>query len=124
MSFTRPYILLPVNRHKIKKIFIDNITRCQADNTYSILHLSNGDRIVVCKSISYFEELLSSYDFMRVSRSDLVNMQYLDEINMGKTCQILLSTNAVVFVSKKWLQALRLRLSERATELSSVYELS
>ncbi|MCB0665729.1 MAG: response regulator transcription factor [Saprospiraceae bacterium] len=58
---------------------IDEIVHCEADNNYTIFHLSGGKRFISSKTLKEYDDLLSEYDFLRVHQSYLVNPVYIKE---------------------------------------------
>lgn len=69
-------LALPLS-DKIEFVEVSNIIRCQADGNYTIFHLRNGEKLLISKTLKEYDELLSSFNFLRVHQSHLIN---LDEI--------------------------------------------
>jgi len=55
----------------------EDIIHCQADVNYTEIHLGKERKEVVTVNIGKVEELLQNYKFYRISRSHLINTQYL-----------------------------------------------
>jgi len=53
---------------------IRNILRCESSNNYTEFHLKNGNQVLISKPIKQYDELLGNYNFFRVHKSHLVNM--------------------------------------------------
>jgi two-component system LytT family response regulator len=71
---------------QVHVVNIEDIVRVEADGSYSSFFMSDGRRIVVTKSLKEFEESLLEYDFHRIHKSHLVNlnkMKYLDKADGG-----------------------------------------
>lgn len=62
---------------EIRYIALSEITRCEADNTYTHFFLSNGEKILVSKSLKEYADLLRPYGFLRTHQSHLVNPKYV-----------------------------------------------
>lgn len=60
-------------------IEMDNIVRLKADNNYTILYLSDGKEVIVSKTLKDFESVLADNYFIRVHRSDIINLIFLKE---------------------------------------------
>ncbi len=71
-------IALPA-QNAIKFVNIDNIVRCMADSNYTWFYLSDGSKILVCKCLKEYEELLEPCGFFRVHQSHLINIRYIME---------------------------------------------
>lgn len=63
----------------IKYITLRDIIYLEANNTYTTVFLSGGERIVASKPISKFEHILSSHWFFRIHKSHVVNIFHLKE---------------------------------------------
>ena len=62
------------DQNEIRYVLIENIICCKADNSYTSFYVSNEpEPIVVSKSISEYEQILSPYGFLRTHQSWLVN---------------------------------------------------
>jgi two-component system LytT family response regulator len=58
---------------EIRYVAVDDIVRCEADNSYTTFHLQNMDKIVVSKSIKEYADILKPLGFLRTHQSHLVN---------------------------------------------------
>lgn len=63
---------------------IDEILRCEADNTYTEITFTNKDKtLVVSKPIKEFEEILGSKGFIRIHKSHMININKIDNYKQG-----------------------------------------
>lgn len=62
---------------KIHLIDIQHITCCESYDNYTSIHTSDGDKIVVSRSLKEFDELLAVSGFYRVHKSFLINLAYI-----------------------------------------------
>jgi two-component system, LytTR family, response regulator len=53
------------------------IIRCESSNNYCTFILQNSERIMVCRPIYEYTEILEDYGFIRCHQSHLVNKQYI-----------------------------------------------
>ncbi|MFA6924152.1 MAG: LytTR family DNA-binding domain-containing protein [Bacteroidales bacterium] len=77
-----------------KNIFICNVNdtiRCESDQSYTTVFLKNGESVLISKSIKEFEEMLKDFDFIRVHRSHLVNINHINKINKSEGTYYLVS---------------------------------
>jgi len=58
-------------------IRIADIVRLEANRNYTFIFLENDKRILSSKNLMEFEAVLSTYDFLRVHKSHLVNAAYV-----------------------------------------------
>ncbi len=61
----------------IEFVKVNNIVYCQAENSYSTIHTSLNEAIVVTKTLKTLEELLPENMFLRIHKSYLVNRNYI-----------------------------------------------
>lgn len=60
---------------------ITDILYCKSDNSYTTFFISNGEKIMVSKSIKEYDDLLSGFQFIRPHQSYLVNMEAISRID-------------------------------------------
>jgi two-component system LytT family response regulator len=65
-----------------KMVFLrpDEIWWVEAANNYSIIHLADRRRVMLRESIGALEERLGSKDFVRISRSAIVRLEHVQEL--------------------------------------------
>jgi len=78
---------------------ITEILYAQADDNYSIIHLIDGKKHVVSKTLKFFDDLLSDSGFIRIHKSHLINSQEILEYKKGKTAQVKLRNNVWLDIS-------------------------
>ena len=91
-----------ISLHTLDKIIIvslENIVRCEADNNNTVFYLKEGRKIFVTKTLKYFADMLSSYEFLRVHQSHLVNMQCINAFIKSDGGYLLLKNKETVPVS-------------------------
>jgi len=86
------------------------IIRCEGDRNYTWFFLTNNRKHLSSKTIKEYEELLSNHDFLRIHKSHLVNMSFIDKY---------LNEGTVVLKDKIQLPVARLRKEEVKTVLHS-----
>ncbi|MGK9476309.1 LytR/AlgR family response regulator transcription factor [Melioribacter sp. OK-6-Me] len=65
--------------NKIVKVMVKSIVVIEADNIYSIITTSDGNKYNIRKSMSNWEEILPSH-FARVHRGVIINLNYVKQI--------------------------------------------
>lgn len=68
-------------QESIHLVQVDQIVRCQSDNSYTTVHLSDGRSIVVSRPIKEFEEELTEEQFIRTHQSHLVNLFFVERFD-------------------------------------------
>ena len=80
-------------------ININEIIRAEANDNYTNFFLTNGKKYLVSKTLKYFDELLTEFDFIRTHKSHLVNLQYITKYIKGKGGQVRMIDDSYVDVS-------------------------
>jgi len=52
---------------------VSDIVRCESDGNYTVIHLSNGSKVLISKTLKEYDELLTDYNFIRIHKSHLIN---------------------------------------------------
>ncbi len=84
-------------------IFIDTdkIIYCESDSNYTIVFLSNGEKVIVSKTLKDVEEILDGSDFFRIHASYLINMKHVTKFTRGDGGYVVMSNNQHITVSRK-----------------------
>jgi len=77
---------------------VSDIYFCKADDNYTEIYLEKK-KIVVSKTLKYFEEALQSYSFARIHKSYLVNVAEVIKYKKGKGGSVVLSNGKELSVS-------------------------
>jgi len=106
--------VLKDNRHnesfKFKKIALKSseglefyetkdILRCEADRAYCKFHLVNGKSILVSKSMSEYEDILTQSNFIKVHKSNIINLDHVKKYVRGKGGYLIMSDDSHVNVA-------------------------
>lgn len=77
---------------------VNEILYCKADDNYTEIYLENK-KILVSKTLKYFEEALSSFAFARIHKSYLVNVNEVVKYRKGKGGSVVISNGKELSVS-------------------------
>jgi len=80
-------------------IEFSNIIRCQAERAYCNFFLVDGRSILVSRPLKDFEATLEARGFIRVHKSNLVNLSHIRRYVKGKGGYLVLSDGSHVMVS-------------------------
>ncbi|SFH38333.1 LytR/AlgR family response regulator transcription factor [Pedobacter insulae] len=69
-------IALP-QHNEIRYVMINEILRCEADNTYTNFFLTSGDKILTSKPLKEYSDLLKPQGFLRTHQSHLINPSFV-----------------------------------------------
>ncbi|NNF34097.1 MAG: response regulator transcription factor [Saprospiraceae bacterium] len=81
-------------------ILLNDILYCESDGTYSILHFTNGHKMIISKPLLYLEEVLCDYHFFRVHNSFIINLDHVIKYSRGAGGEVTMKNGDVVRVSR------------------------
>jgi two-component system, LytTR family, response regulator len=93
-------IVLPTNE-EYHIVSPDEIIRCQSDNYYTNIFLTNGKTVLVSKTLKEYETLLSDSGFIRPHNSHLINIKYIKTFVRLEGGYIVMSDNKIIPVSRR-----------------------
>lgn len=79
----------------------EKIIYCESDSNYTIFFLTDGQKIIVSKTLKDVEEILEGTDFFRVHASYLINMKHVSKFTRGDGGYVVMSNNQHITVSRK-----------------------
>lgn len=84
-------------------IFMDTVefVRLEANNNYTIIHLSNNNKVLVARSLKEFEELLPPQQFSRIHNSHIVNHDHIRKYHRGRGGYIEMENGTMLEVSTR-----------------------
>ncbi|MBU2995184.1 LytTR family DNA-binding domain-containing protein [Cellulophaga baltica] len=77
---------------------VTSILYCKADDNYTEIYLADK-KIVVSKTLKYFEGILSDYSFARIHKSYVVNVNEVVKYVKGKGGSVIISSGKELLVS-------------------------
>ncbi len=77
---------------------VSDILFCKADDNYTEIYLENK-KILVSKTLKYFEDALSEFPFARIHKSYLVNVNEVTKYRKGKGGSVVVSNGKELLVS-------------------------
>lgn len=77
---------------------VADILYCKADDNYTEIYLENK-KILVSKTLKYFEEALTPFSFARIHKSYLVNVNEVVKYRKGKGGSVVVSNGKELLVS-------------------------
>ena len=79
---------------------VAEITLLTAESNYTCLHLTDGRKVLVCRTLRSMEAMLRPFvQFVRVHRSHIVNLYLAEKYIRGKGGQLVLQDGRSVSVS-------------------------
>ena len=87
-------------------ISIKDVIRCQSEKNYTYFYFKNRERVIVSKTLKEFDEILTDYGFLRIHRSHLVNLSYIDRFDKSEGGYLIMTDGSKVDVSHRKKDAL------------------
>jgi len=86
-------------QESVHVVELEEIIRCEADRNYTSFFLSGGKKILVSKTLKDYEILLSSFNFLRVQQSHLINLNFVDRYDKGNGGSVVMKDGSQVPLS-------------------------
>jgi len=100
-SGSKPHKIVLSTSEKIHIVEIDNIIRCESDNYYTRFIFTEGNPVLVSKTLKEHEELLADHNFIRPHKSHLVNIKYIKSFIKHDGGYIVMTDGSIVPVSRR-----------------------
>lgn len=104
-------IALP-QHNEIRYVAVNEILRCEADNTYTYFFLTNGDKILISKPLKEYSDLLKPHGFLRTHQSHLVNPSYVKSWLKEDGGVLLMNNGDKISVSKANRESIKFALGK------------
>ena len=95
---------------KIHLVPIQEIVYCEARRNYTDFFLINKKRITACVPLKEYEFMLDAQIFLRIHKSYIVNLDFIESYSRSDGGHVILSTNTILPVSDRKKQILMGRL--------------
>jgi len=106
-SFSCPYIILGAGKDK-EQVPLNQIIRLEAESNYTYIYLHNQRKLLAAKVLGAYELMLSPFGFVRVSRSQLVNKRYVQDVDSSG--EVVMMDQSKVGISRRRKKAVKLLL--------------
>jgi len=70
--------------HGFVLVDVDNIIRCEASGSYTVMYFRDGTSRTICRGLSEYETELCDYGFARIHHKHLINVKFVAEYRKGK----------------------------------------
>jgi len=91
----------------IHLIRYEEILYLNSDSNYTYVHLHDGKKLMVCRTLKSFTESLPNHQFIRVHQSYLVSINSIAKMNFNNHSSITLDNGIEISVSRKGKKKLR-----------------
>jgi two-component system LytT family response regulator len=91
---------------------IRDIIRFEAEDNYTHIMLKGGQKITASKTIKAYEDMLSPFNFYRVHKRHVINMNYMKKFVKGEGGYLVMEDDVRIEVSRRRRPAFMTRLRE------------
>jgi two-component system, LytTR family, response regulator len=96
----RPGKIALATKESIEFVFPEEIIVCSSDSNYTMIHLKDGRKKLISRTLKDFEDLLSEYSFFRAHHSHLVNLRHVREFIRADGGYLIMANNMQLPVSR------------------------
>jgi len=82
-------------------IKVSDIIRCESDGNYTIFYINNQQKILISKTLKEYEKLLKDYNFIRIHKSHLINIDAIERFEKRDTGIVYMSDGSKISVSHR-----------------------
>lgn len=86
-------------QENVHLVEMQNITFCESDGCYTVIHTTGGEKILISKILREFDDMLSESGFYRVHKSYLINLSHIIRFEKQEGGYIILTSGEKVPVS-------------------------
>ncbi|WP_062057582.1 LytR/AlgR family response regulator transcription factor [Aquimarina longa] len=97
-----PYKISITDAKEVHVIAPSKILYCSSNRNYTIFTLDNEKEIVISKNLKHFENKLKHYDFLRIHKSYLINLNHVDYIIKEEGGAVIMDNSKSLPVSKNY----------------------
>lgn len=80
---------------------IRDIVRFEAEDNYTHIFMTNGERITASKTIKSYEDLLAPFNFYRVHKRHVINLNYMRKFVKGDGGYLIMDDEIKIEVSRR-----------------------
>lgn len=89
------------------KVCPSSILFIRGEGNYSNIFLNDGRKVLSCRTLKFYENLLQEFGFIRPSKSALINPTSISSIDLKTAKVIKLTNDANISISRRQVRPLR-----------------
>ncbi len=91
-------IVLPL-MEGFEVVKIEDIIACTANGNFTDFQIKGKSKMMICRTLKFYENLLSDSGFLRVHKSYLINLEHVEKYRRGKGGEIMMSDESIIPLS-------------------------
>lgn len=89
------------DRDGIHIVKLSDIVRFQSERNYTWVHLSDGSKQLMVKTLKHYDDLLSEHGFFRIHRSHLIHRSFVQRIDKSQGGRVILNDGTALPISER-----------------------
>lgn len=89
---------------------VKDIVRMEGDGNYTRIFFQKGEPLYISRTLKEFEELLTEYQFERIHKSHLINLNYVNKYYKNDGGKVQMTDGTFIIVSSRKKERLMARL--------------
>lgn len=85
----------------VRFISVESILYCSADGNYTRFFFVDGSNCLVCRNMKYYEDILPQSLFIRIHRSFIINIHYVEKYIKGEIPSIVMANGFQIEISRR-----------------------
>lgn len=89
------------SQDRIRVVNLNEVLRCESNGSYTLFFMSDGEQLLVTKTLKEYDQLLENQGFLRAHQSHLVNIDFIKEFNKSDGGFLVLKDKTEIPVSSR-----------------------
>lgn len=100
-NFSKDHQLVILTNRNKKQIIVRDVVMLEGDSNYTYFHLKCGKKILLSKTMKEYCELFEQNDFVRITKSYLINLNYLKEVERMGELTVIMQSGQRIEISRR-----------------------
>jgi DNA-binding LytR/AlgR family response regulator len=100
-NFAKSFQPVLYTDRKKKQIFVRDVVMLEGEGNYTYFHLKCGKKILLSKTMKEYCELFEQNDFVRITKSHLINLNYLKEVEKLGEITVIMQSGQRIEISRR-----------------------
>ena len=100
-NFSKNYQPVLLMDRKKKQIIVRDVIMLEGEGNYTYFHLKCGKKILLSRTMKEYCELFEQNDFVRITKSYLINLNYLKEVEKLGELTVIMQSGQRIEISRR-----------------------
>jgi two-component system LytT family response regulator len=79
----------------------DDVIHCEAQGNYTYFHFTNRSKLLVSRTLGFYEDLLKNRGFVRIHHHHLINLMHVEKYQRGRGGIVIMIDKTELTVSQR-----------------------